>query len=314
MGIKSDLLAQGFGGYGSWNDEAAIQADYKATGGSGKFTGQSGGSSSGSSGGGSSYQDFLNQQNQAQKDAIQPAIASLQATVAPTQAGYQQQVSQKQADIAPLTQRYQDLINTIKNQGQQQVNQQTVVTAGELGKRGIEGSSTLAGQTIQNAVQPIQQNTQGLTNQTGMSQQADIKAINDAIAQLQTQSNLVPTTVGNQIAQLQSGAGQTAIQQALQGYQFGQQQQTTQQQNAATNALAQAQLNATTSQNAIADAIARQNANTSSANSASQIALNAQQLKMNDPNYINTLLYGPNNGMQSTGGQNLPQAKSFKSS
>lgn len=48
MSVISDLVAQGYGGYAGWNDNAAAAADFKATGGAGKFTG--GSSSSGSSG------------------------------------------------------------------------------------------------------------------------------------------------------------------------------------------------------------------------------------------------------------------------
>lgn len=49
----SDLVAKGFGGYSSWNDNASADADFKATGGKGKET--SGSSGSGVAGYGDAY-------------------------------------------------------------------------------------------------------------------------------------------------------------------------------------------------------------------------------------------------------------------
>jgi len=47
MGIAQDLVTAGYGGYQGWGD-AGAEADFNATGGSGKFTGGGGGGSSGS--------------------------------------------------------------------------------------------------------------------------------------------------------------------------------------------------------------------------------------------------------------------------
>jgi len=163
----------------------------------------------------SNINDYFEQQNKLQQSAIQPAIQSLQASIPAIQQNYQTQIGQKQASIAPLQDRYKSLIDQIKNQGQTMANKQTVVTSGELGKRGIEGSSTLAGQEIVNATQPIEQSTQSLTQQTGLAQEADVKAIQDAIANLANQQNLDVGNVNTNIANLQAGAGQSAITQAL---------------------------------------------------------------------------------------------------
>lgn len=161
---------------------------------------------------------YFDQQNKLSQQAIAPAIESLKAQIPNIQKSYATQISQKQADIAPLNERYTSLINQIKGQGQTSVNKQTSVTAGELGKRGIEGSSTLAGQEIASATLPIEQQTQSLTQQTGLAQSADVKAIQDAIANLYNQQNVDVGNVSTNMANLQSGAGQTAVTNALAQY------------------------------------------------------------------------------------------------
>lgn len=133
----------------------------------------------------------------------------------PIQQNVATQVATKQSQIQPLTDRYNDLINTIKNQGQTQVNQQTVTTANEMGKRGIPMTSTLAGQSVNNAILPIEQNTQGLVNQAGFSREADIKAIQDAITNIQS-GGLVQEQaynqqqVANAVAQLNAKSSATS--------------------------------------------------------------------------------------------------------
>lgn len=294
MPTAADLVSQGFGGYRGWNDTEA-NADFKATGGAGKrTTGNSSGSSSPSSTSASApidYAALLNQQQAAQKEAIQPAIQSLQAQIPILQKNYSTQIGQKQAEIEPLNQRYQSLIDQIKNQGQTSVNKQTVVTANELGKRGIEGSSSLAGQEIVNATRPIEQQTQSAVQQTGLQQAADVKGIQDAIANLYGQQNQDVGSVNSAIANLQANGGQTAIQQAMSLLGNQQQQQLSREQMAqqaaqqkAANDLTLKQLEAQISQNTIANAISKMNAQANQT-SAGAAALNAQtNNNLNNPN------------------------------
>jgi len=212
MGVVQDLVSKGYGGYAGWGESEA-QQDYQKTGGSGKFTGIQ---SSGSSGGtGGDMNSFFQQQNQLQQQAIQPAIQSLQASIPTIKTNYGNQISQKQNEIQPLQDRYKSLIDQIKGVGQTSVNKQTVVTAGELGKRGIEGSSTLAGQEIANATLPIEQQTQSLVKDTGFAQEADLRDIANTIQNLGGQQTEKEQAIQQAIAQLQAGGGQTAIQNAM---------------------------------------------------------------------------------------------------
>ena len=230
---KADLIRAGYGGYAGWGEAEAV-ADYRATGGSGKYDrtvagagSQTSSQTSQSSAG--NFEDYLKRAQEAQKEAIQPAVQSLQAGIPTSQASTKAQIGQKQAEIAPLKSRYDQLLADIKGQGQTMVEGQTRVTAGELGKRGIEGSSTLAGQEITSAIRPIQQQTQSLTQQTGLAQEADLRDIQNQIQNLGLGQQEREQAINQAIATLQSGGGQSAITNAMQLLSNAQQMQATQQ-------------------------------------------------------------------------------------
>jgi hypothetical protein len=158
--LNADQIKQQFPGYAGWNDNSAIEADFRATGGSGK---------GGSTGGGGNIAnpiDMAKQLNDFQIQANQPAISSLQASK------------------APLEQRYSDLINNIKGNQTTATNQQTVTTNNELGRRGITGGG-LYDQSMTNSLAPIGVNYSNLLANANTGQSSDEAAINNAIAQLQ---------------------------------------------------------------------------------------------------------------------------------
>ena len=70
MASLNELISQGYGGYAGWGENEAL-ADYKATGGSGKYTG---GSQSGGQSGVSSFNDYVTQAQNMYKPAIEPAV------------------------------------------------------------------------------------------------------------------------------------------------------------------------------------------------------------------------------------------------
>lgn len=200
-------------GYRGWNDPAAILADFRATGGAGK-----GGSSTQVSQSPQSPQavaptqapittqstiDIARQMRQFNVESAQPAIQTLQA------------------GQAPLKQRYDELLKSIKARGTQEVGQADIISARELGRRGIPTDSTFAGEFQQEKRLPVQTAFGGLEAETGLQGEQAQQAIASAIAQLQ------------------AGGGQNAISQALQLYQ--QQQQGIQSKEQLAQQLAQAQ-------------------------------------------------------------------------
>jgi len=271
----------------------------------------SSGGYSGGSGGGSSYgnwDSFLQQQQAAQQAAIAPAIQQLQSQIPTIKANTATQVGQKQAELQPLQDRYKALLDQIKGTGQTSVNKQTVVTANELGKRGIEGSSTLAGQEIASATLPIEQQTQSLVQDTGFAQEADIRDINNSIQNLGISGGEREQAIAQAIAQLQAGGGQSAISNAMQLLANSQNMQASQAsaQSAQRQQDIENALNQMLAENTIKNTnslIAERGSNSSSSNNIGSY--------YTTPGVTNVV--GTQGNYQSqAGGQVLPQAKSFK--
>ncbi|MBU1092535.1 hypothetical protein KJ836_02620 [Patescibacteria group bacterium] len=198
---SSDLVSKGYGGYQGWGD-AEADADYKATGGSGKFTGQSTQNSA------QSFQDTVSRAQNMYKEAAKPAIESLEASKPEI-------TSSISSKTKILTEKYDNLIASITGNQAKAENKQTVVTAGELGKRGIDPTSTLYGQELTNAVNPITQDYTSLSKDATSNLQAGIQDLGDLeTTQLRN--------VSNAIAQLQYGASSDSISTAMQLYQQAQ--------------------------------------------------------------------------------------------
>lgn len=179
-------------------------------------------------GGGATGGDTIQRAIQLQQQAAQPAVQSLQASIPEIQKSVSTRQQQLQAEVDPLKQRYQSLLDEIKGNQQTAENRQTVVTSNELGKRGIVGSSTLAGQEIANAVNPITREYTGLYNQTGLQREADLRDLANQITNLGLSGTEQQRAVANAIAQLQAGASAQAISQGIQQEQFNKEQEAAQ--------------------------------------------------------------------------------------
>lgn len=170
------------------------------------------------------FQDSIKQAIEMNKQAIQPAVQSLEASIPETSASFQRQREQTQGEIEPLKQRYQNLLSEVTGKAKASEEGQTRVTSGELAKRGIVGSSTLAQQEIQNAVEPIRSQARTAFTNIGLEQEQGIKQLMNTIANLTGQETEATRAVRNAIAQLQSGAGQAGVSQGISTSQFNAQQ------------------------------------------------------------------------------------------
>ncbi len=151
-----------------------------------------GGNTSGS-GISTNFNDAISQAIKMSQEAAKPAIETLQ----------------KQID--PLKSRYDELLKSIKGEQQVAENKQTVVTSNELGKRGILGSSTLAGQEIENALQPVRSSYSSLYANTGLQQEQALNAIAQAIASLQSGAASSGLSLGTNLYNTQVSQQQQAL-------------------------------------------------------------------------------------------------------
>lgn len=160
---------------------------------------------------GGSQEDTIRRAIEMQREAAQPAIQSLQAGIPEVQQATQARTTQLEAEKAPLTARYENLINTIKQTGQRATEQQTRITSGELGKRGIVGSSTLAQQELQNVITPLTEKYLGLEKDTSLERESSLRDLVNQITNVGLSGTEQQRSIQNAIAQLQAGAGASGI-------------------------------------------------------------------------------------------------------
>lgn len=179
--------------------------------------------SGGVSGSPSNFADTVRQAQELQRSVNAPAVESLRSSLPEISKTYETQRQQTTAQIDPLKQRYQSLLDEVKGKAQASVNSQTKITSNELGKRGIVGSSTLAQQEIQNAVEPIRAGERTAITDIGLSQEQGLMSLQNILANLANAETEQKRGVLNSIGQLEAGAGQNAVQLALQQIQSQQQ-------------------------------------------------------------------------------------------
>ena len=284
MAITEDILRTKFG----FNDPNVMKGILSNPGEVARYEREyaqmGGGGGTGSSGSVGNFNDYVSQAQNMYKAAAKPAIESLQASVPEiksTVAGKTQM----------LNDRYKNLIDEIKGGQQKAENRQTVVTAGELGKRGIDPTSTLYGQELTSAVNPITSEYTGMLKSAATDQTAGQMDL----ANLETEQL---RNVQNTIAQLQTSTGTDAINAAMTLYQQAQ-----------TNANNAASLEEARRQSDIANAL-QQAIYTNVTLPESQASISNTRSLISDRNKPKTITT-PNYYSDSTG-TNFPQAKSFK--
>ncbi len=174
------------------------------------------GGSSGSSGGGSDLAGNAAQLLAMYQKANEPAIASLQASKPETAQKYEQTGQYLQKQVGSLDQRYADILATITGSNTRNVQAATTNTSQELGRRGISAEGGLFGKTIADVTRPIEEVFQGQAKELGFTRTSALDSLMNMI-QGNTQSGVESQrAIQNAIAQLQSGAGQSSVTGALQ--------------------------------------------------------------------------------------------------
>jgi hypothetical protein len=204
MAITEDILRTKFG----FNDPNVMKGILSNPGEVARYEREyaqmGGGGVTGSSGSVGNFNDYVSQAQNMYKAAAKPAIESLQASVPEIK-------STVAGKTQILNERYKNLIDEIKGGQQKAENRQTVVTAGELGKRGIDPTSTLYGQELTSAVNPITSEYTGMLKSAATDQTAG----QFDLANLETEQL---ANVRQTIANLQMGTDTNAINTAMQLY------------------------------------------------------------------------------------------------
>ena len=213
MGFVDDIIVRGFEGYRGWSDREA-EADFNATGGSGKKTSPS----SPASGASTNYADIARTQLELQKQANQPAIETLAGSKAGISSAFDVQQSGLEAYKTPLAQKYDDLLKSLTQQ-------QATTTSREFGRRGIPLSSGQFDTTLQELTAPTTEriggqknlalaDLQNLISGVGVTKQGQLSSIDQAMATLQAGGASNAITQALQMWQAQQTAQQSAKEQA----------------------------------------------------------------------------------------------------
>jgi hypothetical protein len=165
--------------------------------------------------GGNDLASLAKQTMDLQRQAAQPAIQSLQASIPETQQRFDTQREQLGGERENLKKRYDTLLNEISRRESVDVSGQEKVTSNEFGRRGIPLSSGVFEQTLQDKLSPIRQFYTGQAASTGLEKESGIQNINNLLANLTGQETDATRGIQNAIAQLQAGGGSQAINQAL---------------------------------------------------------------------------------------------------
>lgn len=145
--------------------------------------------------------DMLKQQRDA---AIAPAIESYKAEIPEIAQTYSNRNSQLEGSKQPLIDKYQNLLADITGKLSTQ-------NAQEFGKRGIPISSGVVGQALNQKVLPYEKDI-------NLSQSNDLRDIGNQQTNLVSQQTADQRAIYNAIANLQAGAGNSSVADALNLY------------------------------------------------------------------------------------------------
>lgn len=198
MGYAQDLVNRGYYGYQGWGD-AEAQADFSATGGAGKGEPTSGGG--GGTPGGGNVLETAKQLLGFQREASQPAVASLQASIPELEQRFSTQRTGLEAEREPLKARYDRILKDMTARVSTDISR-------EYGRRGIPLSSGMFETNLTERLNP-------LTERIGLEREGGLRDLTNLIAQLTGQETEQRRAIQNAIAQLQAGDPSGAISQGL---------------------------------------------------------------------------------------------------
>lgn len=204
------LISQGYGGYAGWGD-AEADADFKATGGSGKKTsGSTGGSGSASI---PQFDDSaFKLAFEMQKQAVEPVVSALgaQKSVIPqTFATTQKNLEDTSLSV---TQRYDNLLASLTAQKQSDVASVGLNTSREFGKRGVPLSSGVYDQALEEKTQPINQFYAGQGKDVELQKNADLLSLAAKINGLPSEQRQALMDIDLAIAEAKANNSEKAIQ------------------------------------------------------------------------------------------------------
>ena len=150
--------------------------------------------------------------------AIAPAVNSLTASRPEISSTFDTRATQLGAEKQPLVDRYQSLLDQLKGRETKDTAAQGRTLSNEYGKRGIPLSSGVYEQDLTAKNQDINQYYAGQNKDVTLGRESDLRDLDNQITNLAQQKVTALRDVDNKIAELQAGAGNAGVTDALQNY------------------------------------------------------------------------------------------------
>src|SRR3990167_2938813 len=150
--------------------------------------------------------------------AIEPALASYRASKPEVGQAFDVRTRQLEAEKDPLKERYANLLAELTGRETKETGAQAKYLSTEYGKRNIPLSSGIYQQDLTGKTQDISQYYGVQRKDVGLGQEADLRDLSNQISNLTTQRVTAMRDIDNKIAELQAGAGNQAVTDALTMY------------------------------------------------------------------------------------------------
>src|SRR3990167_6262572 len=159
--------------------------------------------------------DLIAEQQRLRQEAIKPALESLQASKPEVSRIYETRQGQLEAEKQPLQERYQTLIDELTRRETQETTRTSTALATEYGKRVIDLRSGIFEKTRGEALSDIERFYGGQQKETTLAREGDLRDLANQVTNLSVQKDTALRDVEQQIANLMAGAGNQAINDAL---------------------------------------------------------------------------------------------------
>lgn len=158
------------------------------------------------------------------EEAIRPAVQSYEASKPEIAERYNIRETQLAAEKQPLIDRYQNLLAELTGRETKETGARATNLAQEYGKRGISLESGIYQTDLERKLGDISQFYGVQRKDVGLSQEADLRDLQNTITNLAQERIATMREIDNAIAGLKAGAGTSAVSAALDLYKTAQEQ------------------------------------------------------------------------------------------
>lgn len=218
MGFISDIVAKGFRGYRGWNNDAAAEADFRATGGAGKWDPGSSAEVTGKPVTNVAQQPtqpdtsaLFERALRIQQEAAQPVVSALESQKAAVPSLVASQKSSLEANKQSLKTRYENILSELKRRQGVDTEAVNLAESREFGRRGIPLSSGMFEQNLIQKQRPVNEFYTGQTKDVALEGETAQMELANRILGLPSEEQRQLADLDTAIAQAKAGNSSRAV-------------------------------------------------------------------------------------------------------